>query len=449
MPLPSATQFRPPLLRLLNTAFLRSWDAGVLPYPDLQEATIDAMAMRGTGLSDYGDDSFMRAQLRVLLPALEGQAQLNPMGRVIAHGSLLKVFKERLRAQALFAEHPEILAAPLAPPVIVIGQMRSGTTRLQRLLGQHPALTALRLYESMSPVPTPGSLRARRRGKLHRDPRIGYTQRAFGFLNHINPGIAATHPTGALEIDEELGLLDASLIGAQIEVQRAVPDFARASEAVDATPAYAYLRQLLQLASWFRGGDPARPYVLKMPQHMQDLPALLRVFPDARLVFIHRDPATLVGSAASMVWNQMVVQSDHVDPHWIGAEWLHKTRHRAAIAAATRASIDPAQLLDVRFADMNTDWAAEMARVLRFIGLDFDGGAQQAMAGYLARAAREHRHAAHAYDLRDFGLDGAAINAEFADYRARFGVPVESPAAVRGAVDGSAARYNLSEGVTA
>ena len=430
MSLPPATAFRPPLLRLLNAAFPRSWDAGILPYPDLNAATIDAMATRATRLSDYGDDGFMRSQLSVLLPALEGQAGLNPMGRVIAHGSLLKLFKDRLWAQALFAAHPEILTRPLAPPVIVIGQMRSGTTRLQRLLGQHPALTALRLYESMSPVPTPASLRARQRGKPHKDPRIAYTQRAFGFLNHINPGIAATHPTGALEIDEELGLLDASLIGAQIEVQRRVPDFARASERVDATPAYQHLRRLLQLASWFRDEAVERPFVLKMPQHMQDLPALRRVFPEARLVFIHRDPATLVGSAASMVWNQMVVQSDSVDPHWIGAEWLHKTRHRAAVTEATRPLIDAAQQMDVSFAEMNGDWAAVMQRVLAFVGLDFDAAAQAAMTGYLDRARREHSHAQHHYDLRDFGLDGDAINAGFADYRARYGVAVETPRAM-------------------
>lgn len=444
MSLPPATDFRPLGLRLLNAVFPRVWNAGLLPYPDLLESTLDAMATKSTGLSDFGDDGFARSQLRVLLAALENEAQLNPMGRVIAHGGLLKALKERLWAQELFKRHPEILERPLAPPVIVIGQMRSGTTRLQRLLGQDRRFTALRLYESMSPVPWPSSVR-----NPKRDPRIGYTQRAFGFLNYINPGIAATHPTGALEIDEELGLLDASFTGAQIEAQRHVPSFARHCETTDQTPAYAYLRQLLQLASWFSGRDPHKPFVLKMPQHMQDLPALMSVFPDAKLVFIHRDPAAVVGSGASMVWNQMVVQSDHVDPHWIGAEWLHKTRHRAAVTAAYRPHIPAAQQIDVRFADMNNDWAGVMQRIYGFLGLEFDAPAHAAMADYLARAAREHTHTQHRYTLGDFGLDARTINAGFADYRVRFDIPVETPAAMRGAAIAADPGYGIGEGVPA
>ncbi len=444
MSLPPATDFRPLGLRLLNAAFPRVWRAGLLPYPDLREATLDAMAMRSTGLSDFGDDGFARSQLSVLLPALENEAALHPMGRVIAHGALLKALKERLWAQDLFKRHPEIAERPLAPPIIVIGQMRSGTTRLQRLLAQDRRFTALRLYESMSPVPWPSSQR-----RPQRDPRIAYTARAFGFLNYINPGIAATHPTGALEVDEELGLLDASFTGAQIEAQRRVPSFARHCETTDQTPAYAYLRRLLQLTSWFSGRDPAKPFVLKMPQHMQDLPALMRVFPDARLIFIHRDPAAVVGSGASMVWNQMVVQSDDVDPHWIGAEWWHKTRHRAAVTDAARAQISAAQQFDVRFADMNSDWAGVMQRIYGFLGLEIEAPAHAAMTGYLARAARDHRHGEHRYTLGDFGLDARTINAGFAAYRARFDIPVEAAAAKRGAATPADPGYGISEGVAA
>ncbi|HPU16346.1 MAG TPA: sulfotransferase, partial [Polymorphobacter sp.] len=234
-----------------------------------------------------------------------------------------------------------------------------------------------------------------------------------------------------------------------IEAQRRVPSFARHCETTDQSPAYQHLRRLLQLAGWFTGRDPQAPFVLKMPQHMQDLPALMAVFPDAKLVFIHRDPAAVVGSGASMVWNQMVVQSDDVDPHWIGAEWLHKTHHRAAVTAAARPHIPAAQQFDVRFADMNADWAGVMQRIYDFLGLEFDAPAHAAMAAYLARAAREHRHGEHRYTLADFGLDARSVNAGFADYRARFDIPVEAPAALRGAAMAEDTGYGVSEGVPA
>src|SRR3546814_12855747 len=94
------------------------------------------------------------------------------------------------------------------------------------------------------------------------------------------------------------------------EAQWRVPAYARWCEEQDATPAYAHMADLLRLTGWLRGEDPAKPWLLKTPQHMLDLPALLRVFPDARIIFTHRDPAAVVGSSCSLAWHQMCLQSD-------------------------------------------------------------------------------------------------------------------------------------------
>jgi hypothetical protein len=412
MSLPPATAYRPRLVQHANAMLPRLWAAGLLPPPDLQEETLDRQAARATGLSDFGHRWF-REPLRRLLPSLRDEALLNPIGRVIAHGSLLKLLKERLWAQALFAKRPEILAQPIERPVVIVGPMRSGTTRLHRLLASDPRFAHLRLYEALCPVPWPSSFRRRR------DPRIAYTARGWRALNWINPANAAVHPTGALEPDEELGLLENSAWGAQIEAQRRVPSYARWCEATDATPAYAHMANLLRLTTWFRGDDPAMPWVLKTPQHMQDLAALLRVFPDARLIFIHRDPASVVGSAASLAWNQMVVQSDEVDPNWIGAEWLHKTELRIERTMAVRARLAPGQQIDVTFEAMNRDWLGVMRRVYAFLDTDI-APAIAPMTGYIERAQREHRYAAHRYELADFGLDAREVRERFADYAARF-----------------------------
>src|SRR5687767_9136891 len=129
MPLPPVTAYRPRLVRHANAVLPKLWAARLLPPPDLQEETLDRQAMRATGLSEFGDPWF-RQPLRVLLPALRDEARLNPIGRIIAHGSLLKLLKERLWAQALFAKHPEIRARTVERPVVIVGPMRSGTTRL-------------------------------------------------------------------------------------------------------------------------------------------------------------------------------------------------------------------------------------------------------------------------------------------------------------------------------
>ncbi len=419
MTLVEATATHPRLVRLANRALPHLWQRRLLPPPDLAEATLDEHATRSTGLSDFGDPWF-RGPLRVLLPALREEANLNAMGRMIAHGSLQKVLRERLWSTALFAEHPEIRQRPLARPVVIVGPMRSGTTRLHRLLAADDRFAHLRLFEAMCPVPWPASFR---RG---RDPRLAYTARGWKALTWMNPGNAAVHPTGPLEPDEELGLLEQSIWGAQIEAQRRVPSFARWCEGVDAAPAYAHMADLVRLTSWFRHDDPAKPWVLKTPQHMQDLAALDRVLPDARLIFLHRDPVRVVGSAASLAWNQMVVQTDAVDPRWIGAEWLHKTDHRVRTTLAVRERIGPTRQLDVGFAEMNTDWCAVMRRVYAFLDLELTPAALAAMEAYLRRAEREHPFRAHRYSLADFGLSEGEIRERFAAYAARFGIAPEA-----------------------
>lgn len=397
----------PWLARRLNAAFPRAWAAGLLPPPDLCEATLFAQAVRMTGLDDFGDDRF-RPALAALMAALRDEAALNPVGRVIAHGSALKVLTERLRAEAIFKAHPEIEARPLAAPVVIVGAMRSGTTRLHRLLALDPRFVHLRLFEATFPVPPRGP-----------DLRVAQTAAILRLLTHLSPPIAAIHPTSPRAPDEELGLFDQSFWGAQAEAQRPIAGFARWCEAADPAPAYAHLARLLKLIGWARGDDPARPWILKTPQHMAHLEALVAAFPDARLVFTHRDPVAVVASAASLAWHQMAIQTDTLDPAWVGAEWRRKTLHR--IAAFERARAAGVDGIDVRFDDVGRDWEGAIARIYAHLGEPLLPQVLATMRGWMAREARG-RHHAHRYDAADFGLDRDELAQAFAPYAARYGV---------------------------
>lgn len=413
--LPPASHFRPLHLKFLMGSLRSAWSSGILPPADLCPDRLRALAEKDTGLSaDTEGRAFFDSQLDVLLPALHHEARLTDFGRLVSHGSLLKVMKERLWFDALLAERPEIDRIELAPPVIVVGSMRSGTTRMQRLLASDPAFTALRLFEAQAPVPSPRSFTARAAGKA--DPRVAQVSRALKLLASINPAILDVHPTGPLEVDEELGLLDQSLSSAMIEAQRRVPSFARHCEAVDQTPAYQRLHRLLKLRTWFEGTDPALPFVLKTPQHMQDIAALHAVFPDSPLIFLHRDPVQLVASGASLAWNQMVIQSDHVDPDWIGREWLHKTRLRLDVVARVRETIPAHLQFDLGFAEVGADWRGSIARVYDFLGRELTPAASAGMEAYVARAASEHSFGRHRYRLEQFGLSAGEVREQLAPW---------------------------------
>ncbi|WP_181160206.1 sulfotransferase family protein [Sandaracinobacter neustonicus] len=392
-------------------ALRSAWSAGVLQPVDLSPERLRAMAEKDTGLTaDLSDRALFEDKLAVLLPSLHEEARLTDFGRLVSHGSLLKLMKDRLRFEAIMAEHPEIDRIELAPPVIIVGSMRSGTTRMQRLLAADPGFEALRLYESQSPVPSPDVMRAKAAGR--RDPRIAQAGRILKLLVSINPAILQVHPTGPMEVDEELGLLDQSLSSAMIEVQKRIPSFARHAEMTDDTPAYRRLHRLLKLRTWFEGSDPTHPYVLKTPQHMQDIAALNAVFPQSPLIFLHRDPVQLVASGASLAWNQMVIQSDDVDPHWIGREWLHKTRHRLETVSAVRQQIPARRQFDLSFTEVGADWRGAITRTYDFLGRELTPAVLNAMQAYMDRAAREHRHAQHRYRLEQFGLEAGDVRDE-------------------------------------
>lgn len=406
--LPPISRFRPLHLKLMMWPLRAAWSSGTLPPADLCPDRLRHLAEKATGLRhDISNREAFERQLSHLIPALHEEARLTDFGRLVAHGSLLKVMKERLWFDALMAEHPEIDRIELAPPIIVVGSMRSGTTRMQRLLAADPAHTALRLYEAQCPVPNPRQLNRRRK-----DPRIAHVRRALRLIGSVNRTVFHIHPTGPLEVDEELGLLDQSLSSAMIETQRRVPSYARFCETEDQTPAYDRLHRLLKLRTWLEGVDPAQPYVLKTPQHMQDIAALHATFPQSPLIFLHRDPVQLVGSAASLAWNHMVVQSDHVDANWVGEEWLHKTRLRLETVATVRQRIAPGLQFDLGFAEVNADWAAAIARTYAFLGRELTPEALSAMRAYLARAETRHGYARHRYRLDQFGLSEGRVREE-------------------------------------
>ena len=152
------------------------------------------------------------------------------------------------------------------------------------------------------------------------------------------------------------------------------------------------------------------------------------MFPDARLIFTHRDPQAIVGSAASLAWNQTIIYSDHVDPKTIGEEWLRKTRLEMERMQAARAMIPAHRMIDVQYEEMDADWRGTMERIYRFLDLDM-APAIAGMEDFVERSQRLKRRP-HRYSLEQFGLTEERVHEELGDYVRRFAVPREGRAAV-------------------
>ncbi len=408
----------------MNVAMRAGRKVGLADTPKLEKDTLFARARDYTGLEDFGQDRWFEQPLDVLLDSIRSEARLNPAGEWSARAQIEKMLHDRLRAEKWFAQHPEILARPLPHPVIVVGPMRSGTTRMHRLLAADHRFTHLRSFETISPVPRPEFVPG------GPDFRVTLASRIMRVARLANPRTLTIHPTGPMEPEEELGLLVHSFWSTKHDAQWWVPSYTRWCEQQDPTPAYRQMARLLKLIGWSQQASSLRPWVLKTPQHMLDLPVLMATFPDARLIFTHRDPLAVVGSAASLAWNQTVIYSDHAIPGRVGREWLRKTRLQIERAHEARRDIPADRQIDIHYEEMERDWRGAMARVYRFLGLELEP-ALPAMEAYQQRTAALKRRP-HEYSLEEFGLSPGRVLDELGDYVRDYGIAMENRAAVAG-----------------
>ena len=381
-------------VRWANRALARLWRSGLAPRPRIGAGELEATALRGEPASAFGPGEEWRAPFEILLRSLREEADLNSLGLTMAHGQVVMMLRARMRAVKLWRDHPEILERPVTAPIVILGQMRSGTTRLQRLLACDERFAFTRMYESLIPVPfgrAPGT----------RDSRRWRARAGLALLRRLNPEIGRIHPTGPSAAEEEFGLFSFSFGSAQFEAQWRVPDFSRWWEGADTRPLYRELRTLLQTNGWYRGEAADKPWILKAPQFLQDLPALLGTFPDARLLVLERDLGTVVASTASLVWSQMRIQSDAVDKAWIGREWQRKTLLRRDRVEAALGAWPEVPRLHLSYQAMSHDWRAEIARIYEFLGIDLKESVLDRMQTYVAG---ERRHLGHRYSLDEFGL---------------------------------------------
>lgn len=386
---------------------------------DLSENMLIGTARQETGLEHFGDESFLPA-MRTLLDAVATEANLNPFGRFNAKMRTLRSLDNRLWAHACFEAHPEIHQRKIAAPMIIVGLHRSGTTRLQRMMSTDPRLQYLKTWEGFNPAPR---LNLPEMGKAARREEVRQ------FLRHgqeIYPGAFTAHPMDADWPEEEMLLLNHSFAGFAPLGLYHVPGYYRWFLEDDKEPAYRYMAELMRLISWSRGEPEDKRWLLKNPQHMLNLPTLLKTFPDARLVFMHRDPVKTVGSILSLSWSYAVQHTDQPCRAWIRDTWMDFYEQMARRCIQAREHIPAAQQLDVQYEDMNRDWRTQLRRVYEFAGLEFSAEAENGMAAWLAESKREGLHGGHRYALEDFGTTAEEVDARMKFYRERYAIPYEN-----------------------
>ncbi len=370
--------------RLADRAIDAIWRNGLHPRPALEPDALWAIGANGCAPSDEHqgrsaeDVADFRLRLDLLCQSLRDEADLNALGHTMAYGQVTGAIRMRHRLGALWRSNPGIEHTEIAAPIIVVGQMRAGTTRMHRLLAADPAHAGTPFYCGMNPVREQPELRPVK-------TRIG-----IAVARSINPWIDVQHPFGATLVDEELPWLSYALSPAALEAQYRIPAFVAFSEARDPAPVYREFARLLR-SDAAQMGNTARPRVLKCPQYAEDLRALLAQFPDARVVVTRRCSDQVLASTMSVVAGQMAYQSDRVDLAEVEAEWRRKLALREERMLAALADF-AGPVAEVGFEALNADWEGEIAHVYRKLDLSLSDAALAAMRAEQGRAKTSPHH---------------------------------------------------------
>jgi hypothetical protein len=395
----------------------------VLEYTESRPVTlnIDQMideAIAGAGSDDLGYTTDFAARLAAYVGAVEADTALTQLGRGTLRSRIVRLLRNRISLADLIKRYPEIESIEIERPIIVVGMPRSGTTHLVNLLAADRRRRALPYWESQEPLP------ARGRGPdvFGVDPRYGRARAEHDAMLANMPLVAAMHDQFPEAIEEEVELLDLDFASYILEWLARVPSWRDTYLALDQTQHYAYMKKVLQALTFFRG---PQTWVLKSPQHSEQLPALTATFPDATVAFTHRDPVAVIQSTVTMMAYADRLRRSRIDPDWLIDYWTDRIHRLLSAGVRDRELVPAERSIDISFHQLNGKEIAVLEALYERAGVELTPGVRTSFERYLDSNPRG-KHGSIRYDLqRHFGVTPEDVRSRFGFYFDRFDVRPE------------------------
>jgi hypothetical protein len=365
---------------------------------------IVAAAERTTGMSDFGGTGHEEG-LRILVEDLNSaEAGLTGKGNYFQRSEVKSALVGRLLTQAQFNQRPEHVEVPIERPIFVMGLPRTGTTALHRLLHADPMAQGLEMWITQYPQPRPP------RESWESDPIFTAMQQAFQAHHIASPEYLGIHYMDATSVEECWRLLRQTGKSNSYESLANVPRYTEWLAGQDWTDAYARHKQNLQLIGF---NDPERRWVLKNPSHMTALDALMTVYPDALVVYTHRDPVTCIASSCSLSAETTAGHSTTFVGETIGRTQLDLWSRAFHAFHDARPAYDQSQFADVAFSDLVKDPLGVTRGIYEQFGLDWTPEVQAAIEEIDRESKQGAAKPSHSYRLEDYGLTEDEVRSRF------------------------------------
>jgi hypothetical protein len=381
------------------------------PFLPLDATRLVDAARRRAEVRDVEDTSFLEG-LRVLVGSLETEARLNLMGRIAVREDITRLLANRFRIERDRQRDAGIAAEEIRRPIFITGMPRSGSTLLHGLLAQDPASRVPQTWEMLNPSPAP------ERATYDSDPRIAKVERELRWFKRLAPDFQAIHDVGARMPEECTIIIAHSFVSSQFASMYDVPTYSRWCDTQDPRAKYEWHRRFLQ---HLQRRFAAERWVLKAPAHLNSLPGLLSVYPDARVVMMHRDPVEVLASEASLHATLRRTFTTSVDPVAVGREMSECMEYdiRRGLEARDADLVSPTQFFDVVYRGVLHDAMGVVRRMYDHFDMPLTPAVEARMRRFLADSPKE-KHGPHRYTLAQFGLDPDEERRRYRAYRERF-----------------------------
>lgn len=383
---------------------------------DLDPQQLLRRATGETGLSDWGDDTFPE-RFALAVQHIDGIA-MDETGRKAAADNIHWLLTDRL---GFFQDRKDwpLAEEVIERPMFASGEPRSGTTLMHALMSVDPDARALRFWEVMHPSPPPGTVSGD-------DSRPAQADAEWREINAKMWKWLHCHPYNdmlgnGLPEDERTWAFDFRVMTPTAWWRVPMQNLSFGLP-TDPAAQYKIHKAMLQALQFKRG----KKYWVLKGFHTTRLKEFFETYPDATLVWLHRDPVMVAASSTMMMSDIMEGIVGKID--LVREAKMHLERVRWSIGnTMSNPLVDDPRIHHVLYRDFVADPVGTIRGYYAFAGRAFGERQETAMRGYLADNKGD-RHGKFHYSakvLTDAGYDINELNEEFAPFRERFGVPIE------------------------
>lgn len=355
--------------------------------------------------------------LRQLTASLAKDSRLTMFGRLSVHWDLIRLMRNAATVEQTLADNPAIRAAPVTAPIFILGLPRSGTTFLHGLLAHDPDNLVPRAWQTIYPAPRKADFDAAT------DRRAKIVNRQFHFFGGISPEFARLHPIDADGPQECSEITSHVFQSLRFDTTFRVPDYQAWIDANGHEDAFVFHKKFLRV---LQHGAVGNRWFLKCPDHSFCLDAILKIYPDARFVMVHRDPMRVFASVAHLTEVLRRPFLKNIDALEIGAQVTERWIKGAELLVAfdQRADIDPARKIHILYDELAAAPMAALARIYARFDLPFSAAAVRAITNHLAARPAGGYGGERRYVLDRFGINQQRLAPLFSTYLDYFRISV-------------------------